>query len=330
MIATCRMPMATCFLITALTGLSLADEKDRYGDDLPPGAVDRLGSLRLGQSSVFQKIAYSPDGKTLISAAGSIRVWDAATGEMLREMADDPNYMINSLAIAPDGRTLAWAGRDKHVRIQDLATGREVHRIAGHEFTECFAFSSDGKMLASGGAREIRVRLWDTSTGRELRSLNHPRTTFTYGTTYLAFAPHGKTLVAFSPTNSGNGPGELRFWDIESGKVHHQWDNVYQPVLLSPDGKTVVTGTRNPRLTSPDGKRAVTGAMGQPLLVLDATTAKEIRRFALPSPKDVLPYEAARCVAFSRDGKLLAAADMTDRVHVWEMEKGKELFCSPP
>src|SRR5436190_15080927 len=103
MIAICRVPLVDCFLVAALAGVSPAAEKDRYGDALPPGAVARLGSTRLGQGSVIRKIAYSPDGKTLVSASKSIRVWDAATGQMVREMADDPHSMIGSLAIAPDG-----------------------------------------------------------------------------------------------------------------------------------------------------------------------------------------------------------------------------------
>src|SRR2546427_638367 len=113
-----RARVGSSLLMLALAAPAAAQPRsDRSGDPLPENAVARLGSTRLGHASVIQQIAYSPDGKTLISASKSIRVWDAATGQMVREMADNPNYGITSLAIAPDGRTLAWARRDEHVRI---------------------------------------------------------------------------------------------------------------------------------------------------------------------------------------------------------------------
>lgn len=306
--ATSLLPLAGCFLITALAGVSRAAEKDRYGDALPPGAIARLGTPRLGQSSVIRQVAYSPDGKTLVSASKSIRVWDAATGRLLREMADDPNYMIVSLAVAPDGRTLAWAGRGEEVWLQSAATGLELHRLKGHApYSECVAFSPEGTVLASGG-RDGRIRLWDVAKGSELQSLDCPGTT-----AYLAFAPGGKTLLSFSQSGSVNGSGECRLWDLETRKPLLTREGVFAPTALSPDGRRVITGA--------EGKR---------LLVLDATTGKELRAFALPRREGVSEPEAARCVAFSRDGKLLAAADMTDRVHVWEAETGKELFCPAP
>src|SRR5438128_1556201 len=43
---------------------------DRYGDPLPNGALQRLGTLRLHQDGVILALAYSPDGKMLVSGGG--------------------------------------------------------------------------------------------------------------------------------------------------------------------------------------------------------------------------------------------------------------------
>jgi WD40 repeat protein len=309
MIAFFRLLTITCLLFTAYTNSSPGADVDQYGDPLPPGAVARLGTKRFQLSSVIRRIAFLPDGKTLISASESIRVWDAATGQLKREMADAPGWMISLLAISPDGKIMAWGGRRETIHLLEIATGRQLSRLTGHKYySECIAFSPDGKVLASGG-RDDSIRLWDVTTGKQVAEWNNPG----WRTSYLAYSADGKTLVSFTPIESGNGPGDLRWWDVETRKLLRKWENVTQPTMLSPDGKIMVTG-----------------AKGQHLRLLDAATEKEIRQFALPSREGVIDYEAAQCLAFSRDSKFLAVGDVTDRVHVWALESGKELYCLPP
>src|SRR5437660_8371692 len=50
---------------------SLAQRCDTHGDLLPPGAIVRLGTVRLRHASVLQSIVFSPDGHVLCSAASS-------------------------------------------------------------------------------------------------------------------------------------------------------------------------------------------------------------------------------------------------------------------
>src|SRR5436190_1326832 len=67
-------------------------------------------------------------------------------------------------ALAPDQRTLAAAadgGNDKHIRLFDLATEAELHRIQGHiGFVHALAFSPDGKRLVSA-SKDSSVLIWD-------------------------------------------------------------------------------------------------------------------------------------------------------------------------
>ena len=117
------------------TAANKQERLDRYGDPLPPGALFRLGTVRLRASG-----------------------W------------------IYSVAVAPDGKTLAYGGYDKHggdltIRLCEVATGRQIRALAGHQLailSVCFA--PDGKTLASGG-RDRTIRLWDVATGKETPNL---------------------------------------------------------------------------------------------------------------------------------------------------------------
>jgi WD40 repeat protein len=72
---------------------------------------------------------------------------------------------ITALAFAPDGRTLA-VGVDRAVQLWDVAAGRLVARLEGHQGqVKCLAYAPDGMRLASGSS-DRTVRLWDMARYR--------------------------------------------------------------------------------------------------------------------------------------------------------------------
>jgi WD40 repeat protein len=105
-----------------------------------------LLTLKGGASS---SVAYSPDGKRLACAnhAGTVRVWDAQTGQELLSLKDAGG----TVAFSPDGKRLAsgcllW--RKVQVRVWDAQTGQELLSLKGGGM--CVAFSPDGKGLQPG------------------------------------------------------------------------------------------------------------------------------------------------------------------------------------
>ena len=73
-------------------------------------------------------------------------------------------HQINSIAMSPDGTTLASGSRDSTIRLWDTKTFEEIATLRGSD-SEIWslAFSPDGSMLAAGTHRGW-IALWDVAS----------------------------------------------------------------------------------------------------------------------------------------------------------------------
>ena len=118
----------------------------------------------------------SPDSRRLYLAHSdaanyrySIECLDLATGQELWRTEHERDYGLTTLALSPDGRTLASGSgfEDPSIRIWDAATGKFLKRLDGHTGWVCkLAFTRDGRRLISA-ASDQSIRFWDTSTWAE-------------------------------------------------------------------------------------------------------------------------------------------------------------------
>ena len=132
--------------------------------ELPLTPAPRRRSYRESDTG----IAFSPDGN--IVAGGlwhEIVLWDAADGKTLMTIPQsEENQRSVTLCFSPCSQYLAagawWNGQKKTaICLWEVATGKNIATFKGHTTdVQCFAFSKDGTLLASGG-HEGAIYLWD-------------------------------------------------------------------------------------------------------------------------------------------------------------------------
>ena len=164
-----------------------------------------------GHSDTVLALAFSPDGRTLVTGGSdrTVRIWDTGAGRPV-EVRTQPNDVVLDLAFSPDGTMLASAGHtdDPTIRLWATDGWKPLGTLnVGVTSVQALAFSPDGRTLAAGGLSG-RIVLFDTRTLTERKRLaGH-----TGGTYDLAFNPAG-TLLA-----SGGSDGRARVWDAATGR----------------------------------------------------------------------------------------------------------------
>lgn len=238
-------------------------------------------TFRLGKGEQPRQHALSPDGKLLaISLGKSVRLWNAATGEALGVLDDPLAVDIQWLAFAPDGKTLAAAGNP----------------VWGYNRSEL--------------PEKSEVKLWDVATRKE-RACR--RSSWPEWILPLSQSPLGGPLAMFSADAKRLAfvcPCRCAAWAQVCDA------STLKTVALLKDGKQ---GEVASLALSPDGKEVAVTWIGQsstsppPLTIVAVDTGKEIARLTAPA-------NGFATVAFSADGKLLAAADYAGTVTVWARE----------
>jgi WD40 repeat protein/serine/threonine protein kinase len=308
------------------------------------GASSPEGCVLTPRSSGFWSVAFSPDGQLVAVASGvadgRVRIYNAATGELVRTLEGHIDRVI-SVAFNPRGTRLASTGEDETVKLWDVATGQEVLTLRGHDEQVTRAlFSPDGRRLATVSL-EGTLKVWD-ATPLEVDGPRHSLTlTGHKGIVYgVAFRPDGRRLA------SASGDQTVKVWDSATGRevlTFRGHTHTVLSVAFSPDGERIASGgqdgtvrvwdaaTGKEILTltgfrgsvrslafSPDGKRLATVGAHQLVQVWDTTTRREV--LSLRGHRDFV-FD----VAFSRDGKHLATASADMTAKVWDAETGKEI-----
>ncbi len=223
---------------------------------------------------------------------------------------------VHFLAFPPDGKTVISAANDRLVRVWDLATGKELHRIGPGGEVESLAFripavygerlalviaavSKDGKLLATH-FDEPTVELWEVATGKKVGSIPLGK----FEVMGLAFAPNGKHLAIASLY------GIVRVWDIDAGKLVREFGKTPNvpyvlggggAIVYAPDGKTLVSLVGEGSGAKLD-EEISNAKYWTSIKFWDPETGRELRTVTVAGFGGVVPP------VFSPDGQLLAYA----------------------
>jgi len=292
--------------LAAPAAFRAASAFDSLGDPLPQGAICRLGTNRLRHPVAVAGLAFAPDGVTLYSRGvdGEIRVWDSATGALLRTMAV-PDATGNGLGITRDGHLLALCLSVGDAVVLDAQAG--IPHPLPHDLGNNVTISPDGRWLAVWGRPTTKVSILTATDGQPHSDLDEAVTVFKDA----SFSADGSRIAIIGGHNEGTG-ASAREWrsllsvrDPDSGRTLCR---------IEPADATLLCAC-----FSPDGSRLFVGDSHGDVRVLDADTGAELTRFALGATGMEDPVSA---LAVSPDGSQLAVVDASSAVRLVDSTTG--------
>ncbi|MEH1886546.1 serine/threonine-protein kinase [Nostoc sp.] len=244
---------------------------------------------------------------------------------------------VLSVAISPDGKTIASSGGDGTIKLWNLATGKEISSLNAYsQQVNAVAISPDGKTLVSG-SDDSTIKIWNLRTRKQIRTLEgHSDSVHA-----LAISADSETLVSGSDDNT------IKIWDLATGEQirtlvgHTFW---VRSVAISPDGVILASGSFDKTIKiwnltkgysirtlegnyqtvtsvaiSPDGKILATASRDRTIKLWDLVTGKEIRTLAGHA-------NTVTTVAFSADGKMIASGSRDRTIKLWNSATGEEIL----
>jgi WD40 repeat protein len=217
----------------------------------------------------------------------TVRVWSANDGRLLRtiQLPNGPDVgQVYTLAISPDGNTIAAAGRSQHIFLFERATGRQVGRIGlPNAPTNKLAFSHDGRTIAAGiGDPDASLRLFNVASRKEI-AFDDKYTGAIYG---ISFDTTGRIATT-------SDDGKLRLYDRDLKLIRDA--RAPGPPQLQPFQIAF----------SPDNKRLAVGYTREGPTRVDVVNGETLAAMFAPSTTGYSGRLAR--VAWSMDGNILYA-----------------------
>jgi WD40 repeat protein len=277
-------------------------------------------------------IAFSRDSRTFAFNCATercVEIRSFLSGQLISRLEgvvpEEPegDYLpqgVYALSFSPDGKTLITGASDSAAKLWSRDNGRLLGILApSTDSAGALAVSPDGKTIAVGSGGKIVV--WDTQKGRPTRTLSgHTDTVLS-----LAFNHDGTVLASVSSAEG------VKTWSAASGRslwsFREEGDDL-RCLVFSSDGRFIATAGAWVRVKVLD---ASSGRLIKTLDVRANNSAASIWPFTsspfikakFSTPMSGPGYVLS--VAFSPDGSLIAAGDVSFPINIWNARSGKHL-----
>jgi eukaryotic-like serine/threonine-protein kinase len=303
-----------------------------------------------GHGGAVTCLAYSPDGRHIVTGSAVATVWSVTEKRMLFDLHGDPEARVWCVAFSPDGRRIATGSDHNFAGLWDAHTGellltlpktRSKDRFENTAFRTrtishsgpiaTLAFSPDGGRVVTGSQDKTAI-VWDSVSGdATLELVGHQ-----YPIESVAYSPDGKTIATASFDRTA------KLWDAQTGREKVTFTghtNAIVSMAFSPDGKWLLTGSdddttriwsandgrelnvfRGPVkcvAVAPNGRKLATGSGDGTATVIDIETAHVLLRLKGH-------VGAIEDVAFAPDGMQIATASNDETVKIWDADVDHE------
>ncbi len=258
-----------------LMASSSRDRTARIWDVATGRELQKLNGYRCSVKAV----EFSPDGKVLAASGndGMLKLWDVKTGRELKSLVHinsaDIDMSVYSVAFSRDGKKIYAGNGDGTISEWDVASGKETRVWKAHDGGVFkLLFSPDYGLLAS--LADSVLKLWDTSTWREVRSLPMTRMAgVSQHSSSIAFSHNGKLVAAsdigLDPKQNTYVYVQALVWNLKTGEK-----------LFALEGHKfdidALVFTRDDRFL-------LTGSVDTTIKFWDMKTGQESRTFTMPS-----------------------------------------------
>jgi WD40 repeat protein len=335
--------MALAFAPDSRTLVVGGDKRGLHVWDVSGETAEELSTISATRN--WGALTFSPDGAALVGRnAEGVFLWDAATWRLRQKWS--LQGVVSHAAFVGDSRHLAFGNHNGTIYILRLpasaapappltakapepppaaspldqldaakipaderipdqpgelvaVAGSQAQRHYGGSITS-IAWSPDGKRIATGSTLERVAYVWDTETMRRLTSIPHRGYSL-----HLAYSADGKTLAVGSPH-----PSSVQLLDVIGA----------EPKLRHSITRQHCGAGQLAFLPGPAGERlavlhldAVRPAESK-LVLYDVAGAKAVERAGI-----TLPAARGLSLAFSADGKTLAAAGPEETIRLWDL-----------
>jgi RNA polymerase sigma factor (sigma-70 family) len=273
-----------------------------------------------------------------------IRAWDLADGKEIFSKNVRNNVSTDVLAFTPDGNRLlaSFTSTDAGLYCWDIATGKKLWQFKKFGSPCSIECTPDGKILSSGlGPQTLDLATGETNPIKGAPPIQWDRR--------VTLTPDGRTILI----STANG---LIVWDLILGKELWTLPGAGEEVVVTPDGKAVITnngalqrwdlatgkavwsdtselghiGEVSIVQFSADGERLVSASTDGTLRLWDTTTSRPLRVWhghQGKRPVRVMGYIDAgvKILDLSADGRRIVSAGSDERIKVWDIDSDKEV-----